>query len=168
MDETGMPRFSYQDLRVRTGTHGIVQTTLCARYSDAELNEAKAFLLGRNPNSRFAALPFLSSRLVFSTVLEPFIVKEFCTHTAGLVGDAQTCSFRLNNAGRRVFLKQILERVVMSHQYEYTVSGFIKQADGTFAPQQTTYGLAAVIGGGELRNFPQLFSDVNGRPLKMN
>lgn len=166
-DETGAPRFSYQDLKVKTGTHGIVQTVLCAQYRDEELAEAKAFLTGRNPAVRFASMPFISSKIIFNTVLEPFVAKEFCTHAAGLVGDAQTCAFRLNNAGRKVFLRNALERVAMTHQFEYTVSGFIKMPDGTFTPQVVTNGLAAIIGGGSLRNFPQLFSDVNGRPLKL-
>lgn len=165
-DAQGTPRFSFQDLAVSTGLHALVQMTLCGRYNEEPLNQAKSAVLARVPDARFVALPFVSSRIVFDNVLSPLIVTQFCDHAAGTVGDEQTCAFHLNIRGRRIFVGQVRDRVAMTMQYEYSVAGFIRNPDGSFANQLSTFGVAARIGGDSLKQHPELFVDQNGRPLK--
>ena len=167
LDEKLVPRFSYQDLRTGGSLNGIVQMTLCARYSQADFDNAKKGILARIPKARFSALPFASSQVKFNTVLTPFIVKEFCTHPAGMVGDEETCSFRLNSVGRKVFMRQIRDRVAMTMEYEYTVGGFLRKPEGGFESRNTTFGVAVRIGGEELKAHPELFVDSNGRALEI-
>jgi len=171
IDGDKVPRFSYQDLEVRFGTQGIVQMTLCAQYNELDLAAAETALIAKSaaaklPAPRFVALPFVSSAVVFDPVLKPFIVKEYCSHTAGMVGDEESCSFRLNSQGRRVFLRQVHDRLSMTMQYEYQVAGFLRKPDGSYAPENTIYGIAVRFGGEDLKNHPELFSDANGRTLK--
>ena len=167
LDQDNTPRFSYQDWNTRAGTNGIVQMTLCARYHDAELAAAKADLLSKHPAARFIALPFTASRISFDTVLAPLILKDFCSHTAGMVGDEQSCSFRLGPQGRRVFLKQVRSRLALTMQYYYSVAGFIRLPSGAFAPFASDFGIAVRVGGEELKNHPELFVDANGRTIKV-
>lgn len=166
LDGEGVPRFAYNDLSRGGGYHGIVQMTLCARYDQANLEAAKANLVTRVPGAHFTVLPFSKSKIVFNKVLQPYIVKEFCGHIAGSVNDEQTCSFRLNSLGRRVFLRQVRQRVALTMQYEYTVDAFIRKADGSLASEAIHLGIAVRIGGEELKAHPELFFDSNGRPLK--
>jgi hypothetical protein len=165
LDGRNIPLFLYQDLRTKNGTHGIVQTTFCARYNQPELEASKKALLARNPKARFTALPFVSSQIKFSTTLAPLVTKESCTHPAGMVGDVESCSFQLNSIGRRVFIRQVHERLAMAMQYEYTVAGFIRSPDGRYISRDTTFGVAALIGGEELKVHPELFSDADGNTL---
>ena len=166
LDEDKTPRFSYQDFNTKSGPNGIVQMTLCARYHESELAAAKVDLLAKHPLARFVALPFISSRIVFDPVLAPLIVKEFCTHTAGMVGDEQSCSFRLNSQGRRIFLKLVRNRLALTMQYSYAVAGFVRSPTGTFTAQNSDISIAVRVGGEELKNHPELFSDANGRTIK--
>ena len=162
MDGNNVPQFSYQDVRVRGSVQGLIQMAFCARYTNTDLDAAQAGISARMPGARFAPLPFIASKMIFNKALSPFVAEEFCTHTAGMVGDAQTCSFRLNLTGRAVFLRQVRRNIAMSHQYEYSVEGFLRMPDGSFTPTRTTYGLIAMIGGKELADHPELFTDQYG------
>lgn len=139
--------------------------TLCARFDDQLLQIAKTNILARVPEARFVAPPAASSRVVFSPVLSPYIAAQFCDHAAGSVGDEQACALHLNVRGRQVFLKNIRERVTMTLQYAYTVNGFSKNPDGSYASAPSPFEVAIRVGGEALHEHPELFRDRHGEAL---
>lgn len=165
-DSASVPVFSYLEIASLFKTQAAIQTTIAPYYSNAsELEEVRARIQGVNPQAKFTALPFMESKTVFTETLSALMVKNECNHTAGLVGDAQACSFLVNSKGRKIFRNMLREGVAITVQLEYSVSGVKEDSTGQFVDAVNTYRISGAIGSTELKKYPQLFRDSKGEVI---
>jgi hypothetical protein len=163
--EEGLPLFSYVEYRVGEVRHATVQTLMVPVHSNEALTTAQDSVRALNPNATFAALPFASSRMTFGNNLRPLVDSASCDHQAGTAFDQQSCVINLNHRGRRSLRALFRSGMSLAVNYEYTVRGVFRTAEGTYENAETVYGISGFIGGPELQAHPELFRDVWGRVL---
>jgi hypothetical protein len=159
-DKSDYPQFSYVEVSTGLfGKTGIMQMTLSPSYTRKDLDEAERKILVKDSKAEFSALPFIESKLVMSGDL-PLLFKESqCDHQAGLVGQMQSCNLVLTKRGQRVWRLALLKaRIFTTLQFEYSVKGVIRNAQGGFTDQVVQQGVAAVIDGSQLADYPSLIS----------
>lgn len=164
-DDRGLPFFSYIEFLDGFVTHAIVQATLRPAYRSDAVNATKESILKSNPNAKFTSIPYSNSKLVFSDALKPLVEQSYCTHIAASVGEEQSCSFEFNSRGRKVLRSMFREGLTISMQLEYSIEGVVQKEDGSYSSKSNLYSIAARLGGGDLKKFPELFRDRNGRPI---
>lgn len=63
----------------------------------------------------------------------------------------------LTGKGRDLFYRALERKTIFTMlQYEYSVQAMVKKADGTYADQVITHGVAVRIDGDQLSQFPEL------------
>ena len=164
-DEHGVPLFSYMEEQHAFTRKAVVQTTMVPSYNKTEYDAAIAQIKAANPNAKFTALPFVDSQVKFGDVLSAFVEKDNCNHTAGLVGDEESCSFRLTSKGRHVMRSSFADHVTLTFQLQYSIDGVIENPDHTYTAKRNTYEMAGRLGGEELAKYPQLFRDPDGKVI---
>jgi hypothetical protein len=164
--ESGIPNFSYMEFRVNGVRHALVQTTLKPDFSYQQIEAAKARIRQINPNAQFTALPFENSAVNFVGSMKPLVARSDCQHTAGTVGDEQTCAFELYRKGITVMLPMFTKGLTITTQFSYEINGVQQNADGSYVNKKNSYQVAGRIGGPELANYPELFLGVDGKPVK--
>lgn len=158
MNEEGIPNFSYDEYRKHLFTLvGVIQMTLMPAYTQADLKQAEAEILVKNPKAEFSGLPFIESQLEMSGDLPQIIAGHECNHKAGVVGQEQACSMILTSRGRYLFLSAMERKTIFTTlQFSYSFAGVVKLADGTYRDQMIQHGIAARIDGAQLGDFPNL------------
>ncbi|MGZ3769140.1 MAG: hypothetical protein ACXVCP_06735 [Bdellovibrio sp.] len=158
--KNGVPFFSYGEFRKNLFTKvGVISMTLVPAYTREELELAKTEILKKDPQAEFSGVPFVASSLSLTGVLAELIGENECNHTAGLIGQEQSCSIVLTSKGRTFFLKAIQRRALFTAlQFEYTLYAVVRRADGSFGDQQVNHGVAVRIDGEQLSKFPQLIN----------
>jgi hypothetical protein len=154
----GIPVFSYFDTRKSFFKPiGIMQMTLVPAYTHDQFESAKAAILIKNPNAVFSGVPFVKSELTLTGDLPSIISANRCNHIAGLIGQQQSCVIELTNNGRYLFRKSIKNRLLFTTlQFEYTIHAVRLLADGTYQDTEMTHGIAVVLDGDQLADYPQL------------
>lgn len=154
----GVPVFSYYDTRKSFWKPiGIMQMTLVPAYTHDEFESAKAAILAKNPNAVFSGVPFVRSELALTGDLPSIFSDNRCNHIAGLIGQQQSCVLELTNNGRYLFAKAIKHRLLFTTlQFEYTLQAVRLRADGKYEDTEITHGIAVVIDGDQLADYPKL------------
>jgi hypothetical protein len=164
--ESGIPNFSYMEFRANGVRHALVQTTMKPDFTYSQLEIAKNRIREINPKAQFAALPFENSSVNFLGSMKQLVARSDCQHTAGTVGDEQTCAFELFRKGIKVMLPMFTKGLTITTQFLYEVNGVRQNADGSYTNQKNAYQVAGRIGGPELANYPELFRGEDGNPIK--
>ena len=159
----GVPVFSYYDTRKGFfKTIGIMQMTLVPAYTHDQFESAKAAILQKNPNAVFSGVPFVRSDLVLTGDLPSIISENRCNHIAGLIGQQQSCVLELTNNGRYLFKKSIKHRLLFATlQFQYTIQAVRLLADGKYQDTEITHGIAVVIDGDQLADYPRLIQTLD-------
>lgn len=164
-DDAGVPEFSFLEQSGFFSDSALVQTTMAPSYSAEDLTEAENSITKADPKARFAPLPFSSSSVIFDVSLGKFVKTSDCNHPAGVVGQAESCSFQLTSDGAKVMLSSFKTGLTLTLQFQYTVDGVIEKTDRSYVAQTNTYAVAGLLGGAELAKYPQLFLDSDGHEI---
>jgi hypothetical protein len=165
-DEHGVPLFSYLEEDHAFTKKAVVQATMVPSYNETDLAKAEGLIKANHPNAKFTALPFVNSSVRFGDVLSAFVEENDCNHAAGVVGQEETCTFRLNNRGRHVMRNTFRQGLTITLQLQYSIEGVVVNVDGrTYTPQTATFEMAGRLGGAELAKYPELFRDSDGKPI---
>jgi hypothetical protein len=146
-DEKGNPIFSYTEFSegFLRPTDGVMMTTMCEREDLKLLNAAKDNIRAANPQAQFAPVPYLTSSVSFSnSVFEKLIKQNSCSHSAGVVGQEESCAVEFSQAGKDEFLRALRSGLGIVLQFQYTVQGCTKTPTGYTAYTQAV-GVAARI-----------------------
>lgn len=151
-DEEGAPYISITDVPVdRDRTHLLIMSTLCLGFRGG-LQDSLTSIRAANPQARFAGVAFSSSRVILKDkVLSSFIFQSSCDHSAGIIGQEQACSFRLNTQGRQVFKRNVAQGLAMVLQFEYSIQGVARNSAGTFDNANVTFNVAGRITSSDLK-----------------
>ncbi len=103
--------------------------------------------------------------MTFGSNLRPLVASASCDHQAGTAFDQQSCVINLNHRGRRSLRALFRSGMSLAVNYEYTVRGVYRTAEGTYVDVTPVYGITGFIGGPELNAHPELFRDAWGRVL---
>jgi hypothetical protein len=170
-DDQGVPKFLYYEWRSWWGGENtMVSLNLTANWNQTEVNKVKANILLINPNAKFAALPFASSKLSFKDLGE-FIETESCNHLGGVIESEQSCVIELGRAGRRAFAATVSTGQMFAVDITYWVNGVVQLGDGSFKTVDKGEGIYQVsggIGGADLIKYPNLFLDEHGKPIDLS
>ncbi len=160
-DEKGVPLFSYTEYfaQISWGApySAIIQVMMTPTVNSELVQKAQESIKILNPNAVFSALPFHESHIILTPDLKKLINPNSCTHRAGVMGQLQDCTIDLTPAGRRVIRPMLLRGMILSVQFEYTISGMNEKPDGTFEAAEASMGVGGYIGGPELSQHPELF-----------
>jgi hypothetical protein len=157
---SGVPEFSYFEFKVGSWpsrTEGSIQSLLVPSVDNEQVEAAKDMIRRTNPAAVFAALPFHEAHLTMTSKLEGMVYPNSCAHRAGVMGQTQSCSIRLTSAGVRTLRPMLRKGVTIALQFEYLISGFIVNADGTFQATEMPMAIGGQLGGKELADHPELF-----------
>ena len=114
-------------------------------------------MIAKKTNAQFSGVPFIESSLELTGELPEIIETNYCNHVGGLIGQEQSCTMMLRSKGRKLFYYALSKRTIFTtFQFQYSIQAVIRKADGSFADQLITHGIAVRIDGDQLANFPQL------------
>lgn len=144
-DADGKPVLAVTDIPVGKVYNTVVMATMCLAYKSG-LKEALEEIRRVNPQARFAGVPFTSSRMILvDKVYELYIWKSACDHVAGVIGQEQSCKFILNSKGRKLFYDNLKQGLGLVLQFQYFISGVVRNGAGGFNDLTTDFSVAAKI-----------------------
>lgn len=159
-NKEGVPHFSYYETnRGLFKRVGLMQMTLVPAYTREEMEAAKQEILKKDAAAQFSGVPFIVSSLSLTGDLPEIIERNECDHVGGLVGQEQSCALVLTSKGRKLFSKALERKTLFTTlQFKYSIQAVIRKADGSYADQVISHGIAVRIDGEQLSNYPELIN----------